>query len=35
MAVVGQAQAVMQKRVRKERQGVTVWVTAREVVVWR
>ena len=30
MAVVGQAQAVMQKRVRKERQGVAVWVTARE-----
>jgi putative ABC transport system permease protein len=29
-AVLGQAQALLQKRALKERQGVTIWVTARE-----
>ena len=30
MAVLSQAQALIQKRTLKERQGVSVWVTARE-----
>jgi putative ABC transport system permease protein len=30
VAVAGQAQALIHRRLRKERQGVSVWVTARE-----